>query len=213
MAAIWRRHDAKLARRDSRSTPASDNDAKFELDLDLCRTDNQFRQTGGSHMQDGLRAGVESLSALISAKESEIAELKRAANIMCRQAGMDPLYADTNPTENNAASLKMRPDEYYGKAFSTAARMYLERRRSAVPAEEIMRGLEQGSFDFDAQGWPKDDRLRLVALSLSKNTAIFHKLPSGLIGLKEWYPDAIERKKGKKNDEPKEAQKDEAASE
>ena len=50
--------------------------------------------------------------------------------------------------------------------------MYLERRRQAVPAEEIMRGLEQGSFDFDAQGWAKEDRLRLLALSLSKNTAI-----------------------------------------
>jgi hypothetical protein len=126
------------------------------------------------------------------------------------------MSADTNPIDTtNGATLKMRPDEYYGKPFATAARLYLERRRQAVPADEIMRGLEQGSFDFEAQGWPKDDRLRLLALSLSKNTGIFHKLPSGLVGLKDWYPDAIERKKGKKGDgEPKAAEsKDEAARE
>ena len=167
-------------------------------------------------MHEGLRAGVESLAEVITSKEAEIAELKRAANIMCQQAGMEPRYSVTSTTDTaTGPTVKMRPDEYYGKAFSTAARMYLERRRQAVPAEEIMKGLEQGSFDFDAQGWAKEDRLRLLALSLSKNTAIFHKLPSGLVGLKDWYPDAIERKKGKKADaEPAaDAAKGKAASE
>ena len=149
-------------------------------------------------MNDGLRAGVESLAEVIRAKESEVAELKRAANVLCKQAGMEALYADETPSGNSSGNMRMRPDEYYGKPFSTAARMYLERRRQAVSADEIAKGLEQGSFDFDAQGWEKNGRLRTVAMSLAKNTAIFHRLPSGLFGLKEWYPDAIDRKKGKK---------------
>lgn len=169
-------------------------------------------------MTDGLRAGVESLVDVIRTKESEVAELKRAANVLCRQAGMEPLFADEAPSGNNGAGVRMRPDEYYGKPFSTAARMYLERRRQAVSADDIVKGLEQGSFDFDAQGWEKNGRLRTVAMSLSKNTAIFHRLPSGLFGLKEWYPDAIDRKKGGKKtvdaeDESSEAEKDETVSE
>ena len=62
-------------------------------------------------MQEGLRAGVESLAEVIASKEAELAELKRAANVMCQQAGMVPRYAATTPTDTtNGPTLKMRPD-------------------------------------------------------------------------------------------------------
>lgn len=46
-------------------------------------------------------------------------------------------------------------------------------------------------------GWPKGGRLRALAISISKNTNVFHKLPNGMWGLNVWYPEATERKKAK----------------
>lgn len=161
-------------------------------------------------MNDNLSVAIETMVEQITAKLTEVAELKRATNTLCKVAGIDAMYPDEEP-DAAGVSFRMKPDEYYGKPFSTAAKMYLNRRKQAVSADEIMKGLEQGSFDYDALEWKPETRLRAVASSLAKNTAIFHKLPSGLFGLKEWYPDAIERKKSKKdaNDE----QKEEAVSE
>lgn len=155
-------------------------------------------------MSEKLKDAIDTMAEQISAKLAEVAELKRSTNTLCRLAGIDPLYPDD--TLDNSINVKMRPDEYYGQPFATAVRMYLQRRRHAVSGEEIMRGLEQGNYDFDAAGWKPETRLRAVASSLAKNTAIFHKLPNGLFGLKEWYPAAVERKRGKRNDEPEEGE-------
>jgi hypothetical protein len=166
-------------------------------------------------MSDKLTSAIETMTEQVSAKLAEVAELKRATNTLCKVAGIDPIYPDADEPQPGVL-MRMRPDEYYGKAFSTAARDYLKRRNQAVSAEDIVAGLEQGSFDFDAQGWKPEGRLRTVAASLAKNTAVFHRLPNGLFGLKEWYPDAIERKtKGKKDSDEKENGTDnnEAASE
>ncbi len=154
-------------------------------------------------MSDKLTSAIETMTEQVSAKLAEVAELKRATNTLCKVAGIDPVYPDTDQPQPGVM-MRMRPDEYYGKAFSTAARDYLNRRKQAVSADDIMAGLEQGSFDFNAQGWKTEGRLRTVAASLAKNTAVFHRLPNGLYGLKEWYPDAIERKKGKKESAEKE---------
>jgi hypothetical protein len=64
----------------------------------------------------------------------------------------------------------------------------LERRKQACSPEEILRGLEQGGFDFRALGWKDDDRLRSLSISLAKNNQKFHKLPNGMFGLVTWYP-------------------------
>lgn len=59
--------------------------------------------------------------------------------------------------------------------------------------EEILKGLEAGGFDFRAVGWKDNDRLRSLAIGLSKNPK-FHKLPSGPYGLTSWYDEAILKK-------------------
>jgi len=146
-----------------------------------------------------LTVAIETMVEQIGAKLAEVAELKRATNTLCKVAGVEAMYPDEEP-ETGGPMLRMKPDEYYGKPFSTAAKMYLQRRKTAVSSDEILKGLEQGNFDFDALEWKPETRLRAVATSLAKNTAIFHKLPSGLFGLKEWYPEAIDRKRPKKTD-------------
>lgn len=152
-------------------------------------------------MNNNLTLTIETMVEQINAKLAEAAELKRATNTLCKVAGVDLMYPDAEETAASGVLLRMKPDEYYGKGFSTAAKMYLLRRGQAVTADEILKGLEQGSFDFDAIGWKPEGRLRAVAMSLAKNTAIFHKLPSGLFGLREWYPAAIDRKRSKKVDD------------
>jgi hypothetical protein len=146
-------------------------------------------------------AWLDNMIEEIRAKEIELNNLKRAANTFFRSKG-EPEPFKLGDSDNGNGALQFRPDEFYGRSFSAAARLYLERRKQAVSGDDVTDGLEQGGFDFAAQGWKDENRARTVAMSLAKNSQIFHRLPNGLFGLKEWYPEAIERKKGKKNGAP-----------
>jgi hypothetical protein len=125
----------------------------------------------------------------------EVTKLKKTANMVADLAGQNPLYADVD--EDSRAVGPTRADAYYGKPLASAVREYLEFRRQAVPVEDIQKGLEQGGFDFDSTGWPKGGRLRYLAISIAKNTNVFHRLPNGMWGLNTWYPDADKKKKSK----------------
>ncbi|MEI9475191.1 MAG: hypothetical protein WCO26_01250 [Deltaproteobacteria bacterium] len=88
--------------------------------------------------------------------------------------------------EGDTGTKPLRPDQFYGKAFATAATEFLQRKRHACTAEEIYDGLKEGGFKFP---WEESDRLRSVAISLAKNSTLFHKLPNNTFGLLAWYPD------------------------
>jgi hypothetical protein len=130
----------------------------------------------------------------------EIAETKRMINGLRRRMGEEPLYADVEHEETTGP---IRKDMYYGKPLSTAARMFLERRKTACTPEEIMKGMEAGGFDFKAMNWKEADRLRVFAITLGKNSQIFHRLPNDTIGLLEWYPTVAAAKKDKAEKEQK----------
>lgn len=144
---------------------------------------------------------LEQMVEEIRAKQAAIDNQKRAANTFFREKGDPEPFVIDDPDATAGPSLRIKADEYYGKGFATAAGDYMERRKTAVTHEEVLRALEQGGFDFDAAGW-KDvaGRGRTIAMSLAKNTAIFHRLPSGTFGLKKWYGTAIEKKKAKKGE-------------
>ena len=137
-------------------------------------------------MDEKLNAAVGVLLEQLKVQEKEVADTKRTINALLRRMGQEPIFQDTLP--DSIYNVKARPDEYYGKPFATAAQMYLQRRKQAVPGEQILEGLKDGGFDFDAQGWKENDRLRSLAISLAKNTKVFHRLPNGTFGLAEWYP-------------------------
>lgn len=101
--------------------------------------------------------------------------------------------------------MRVRPDEFYGKSVLTAARMYLEKRKQAASAADVLKALQDGGFDFSTLDWDSSNLLRPLSMSMSKNTAIFHRLPNGMWGLAGWYPDAVSKKKGKKADEEESA--------
>jgi len=137
-------------------------------------------------MSSSLRAAIQELQAQVDQKASELTTLKRTVNMLCVNLGEQPIYSDAD--EPGARSRSLSAHEFYGKSPLVASRMYLEMVGEPVPAEEILDALVRGGFDFDEQGWEEKSRLRALAISLSKNTAIFHKLPNGTYGLIKWYP-------------------------
>src|SRR6185503_11462313 len=145
-------------------------------------------------MDEATQKVLADIQAKIESHLEEVAKLKKTANMVADIAGQGPIYVDAE--EDSKAVGPTRADAYYGKPLATAVREYLEFRRQAVPVEDIQKGLEQGGFDFDSS-WPKTSRLRYLAISISKNTTVFHKLPNGMWGLNSWYPDATEKKKAK----------------
>src|SRR5690242_12293287 len=134
-------------------------------------------------MSDKLTGAIEELQAHLELQLQEAADTKKMINALRKRMGLDPLYQDVAVEQVGT----IRPDQYYGKPLATAAQEYLERRKQACPAEDIMRGLQDGGFDFEATPWKEKDRLRMLALSLAKNNTKFHKLPNNTFGLLSWY--------------------------
>src|SRR6185503_1569651 len=143
-------------------------------------------------MDDATQKVLAGIQTRIETLLEEVSKLKKTANMVADLAGQSPLYADVE--EDSKAVGPTRADAYYGKPLATAVREYLEFRRKAVPAENILKGLEQGGFDFEALGWSPTTRLRALAMSMAKNTAVFHRLPNNTWGLLAWYPAATERR-------------------
>jgi hypothetical protein len=144
-------------------------------------------------MNEKLSAAIDVLLDELKQQQQQVAETKRMINALRQRTGQEPLFPDAAVEQLGVGPL--RPDQYYGKPLATAAQEYLERRKQACAADEILKGLEQGSFDFDALGW-KENRVRSLAMSLAKNTKAFHRLPNGFFGLVSWYDEKTIRRKG-----------------
>jgi|SRR5579862_7516284 len=143
-------------------------------------------------MNEKLSGAIEVLLEELNQQMAQIAETKKMINSLRQRMGEDPMFADV--TAEQAAGGAVRPDQYYGKALATAAQEYLERRKQACSADDILKGLEQGGFDFEALGW-KENRMRSLAMSLAKNTRAFHRLPNGSFGLISWYDEKLIRRR------------------
>ncbi len=139
-------------------------------------------------------AAVEEIQKEIEALQVAIHKKKQAINVMYDSMGEQPPYEIEG---ESPVSLTIRPDQFYGKAFATAASSYLKIKNQACYAQEIMDGLLRGGFDFP---WKDEDQLRNVAISLAKNTQVFHKLPNSTFGLLEWYPDLKKKKLARPDD-------------
>jgi hypothetical protein len=146
---------------------------------------------------------IEDAKAILEQKEAEVRKLKRTINGMAEMAGLEPIYPDEEPKPAalNRRNAPIRPDEFFGRPPTTAAREFLEKVAEPRDAEDILAALTEGGFDFQAQNW-KDEKLRLknLAISLSKNSQIFVRLPSGPFALVKWYPELKAKAKPRTND-------------
>lgn len=148
-----------------------------------------------------LTAALEVLMEQLAAQVREVAETKRTINGLCRRMGEDPKFPDEEERIGGVGAI--RADAYYGKPLATAVQLYLERDKQAHSAEDILRALEQGGFDFRALDWGESDRVRILAISLAKNNVTFHKLPNNTFGLRSWYDDTILKRAEKKASAPR----------
>jgi hypothetical protein len=144
-------------------------------------------------MPDELGPAVGALQKKLDEQLQAVADTKRTINMLLKMSGQKPLYSEADSERSGT----IRADQFYGKGLATAAAEYLELRKEACTAEEIMHGLEQGGFDFDLYDWEEGDQLRSFAISLAKNTGTagkFHRLKNDTIGLRGWYDDEFLKK-------------------
>ncbi len=144
-------------------------------------------------MPDELGPAVAALQRKLDEQLQSVADTKRTINMLLKMSDQPPMF----PEGENERSGSVRSDQFYGKGFATSAAEYLVMRKQACQPDEILHALEAGGFDFDVAGWKKDQRLRLVALALAKNTGNvgkFHKLNNGAFGLRSWYPEDFLKK-------------------
>jgi hypothetical protein len=145
-----------------------------------------------------LEGAIEALLEELQIQLNQVADTKKTINTLLRRIGKEPQFPEEAAEQLGAASVRIRPDQYYGRALATSVQEFLETRKKstgdqACTPSEILAGLEQGGFDFKAQGWKDNDRLRSLSITLGKNPK-FHRLPNGTYGLLSWYPDVAARK-------------------
>jgi hypothetical protein len=158
------------------------------------------------HMADNikLRDAIETLLDQLKEQEREIRETKKTINMLHRRMGEEPAFDDVDETPG--FSVAIRADEYYGKPLLAAVQMILERGKRARSGEEILSALEQGGFDFIAQGWKDNDRLRSLSIALAKNPQVIHRLPNGTYGLRAWYDEnMLKRARAARNGDEEES--------
>lgn len=148
-------------------------------------------------MTNNIDAAITDLTAKLQTQMNDVSETKRAINVLLRMVGKEPQFPDESPEQVNSA-IAIAADQYYGRPLATCAQEYLEQRKkagkSACDVAEILKALDAGGFNFKAQGWKDNDRLRSLSISLAKNTKVFHRLPNQMFGLLSWYPDVAAKR-------------------
>ena len=154
-------------------------------------------RTTMSSSDDALQSAVEALLAKLEAQERTVRDTKKTINTLLHHMDKDPMFPEAEEALASRA-LTVRPDQFYGRPLATVAREVLETRGQAMDAQDIMDILERGGYDLAAQGWKERDRLRAFTITLSKNNAVFHRLPNGSFGLLKWYPEAVKQRQNAK---------------
>lgn len=154
-------------------------------------------------MRDEFKPAIDALLADLVEQERQVVDTKLVINRLCQKAGVDVMFPDAAAAAGPTVS-SIRPDSFYGKVLSTAAREYLEMRRTAnlgpATPREVYEALVKGGYAPDA----KDETTAIISVraTLRKNSSIFHRLPNGTYGLLSWYPNA----KPQRDDEDDEAE-------
>jgi hypothetical protein len=155
-------------------------------------------------MTTGSNPAIELLVSQIEELERKANAYRASVNVLCVEDGLPPRYPDgggngshktgslPDGEARHMSPTTIRSDIFYGKPQQTAVRDFLAIRKTggAGPAKpaEILEGLRAGGYQVQAG----TDEVALVGLRamLRKRSTVFHKLPNGAWGLREWYPNA-----------------------
>lgn len=153
------------------------------------------------NLGDHLLKTLEQAKRKLAEQEAAVTASKKFINQLCEFGGVPPLYQKTDEPNGALGVGAIQRDSFYGKSVTTATREYLEMRKAsglgAATHIEIIEALKAGGFDFTTISPDETVAQRGVAITLAKNSSIFHKLPNGNWGLLVWYPEAKERKQKK----------------
>lgn len=144
-------------------------------------------------MSDAVLQTIELVKSEVRAIEAQLAEKRKIVNSLCAMVGQPPFYAAVDVDEPSMVGITS--GEFYGQPLAGVVRKILEKRRLAnqgpASVAEIYDAMLQGDFGFESSN--PENAKRVLRISLTKNV-VFHRLPSGKYGLREWYP-AIKRER------------------
>lgn len=140
-------------------------------------------------MREKLEAAIDVLKQRLAEQEHRVTETKKLINELCEAAGIEPLYAVTE-AGSQATVTAITGDTFYGDAsVTTAARRYLEMRRTAnlgpASTREVYEALKNGNFPFATND--ANNAMTNIRATMRKNSSIFHRLPDGRWGMRGWY--------------------------
>lgn len=152
-------------------------------------------------MDEHLLKTLEQAKRKLADQEAAVSTTKKFINQLCEFGGVPPMFPTVDEATSPLGVGSITRDSFYGKSVTTAVREYLEMRKAsglgAATHSEIIEALKAGAFDFSTVSPDEVVAHRGVAITLAKNSSIFHKLPNGNWGLMVWYPEAKERKQKK----------------
>lgn len=153
-------------------------------------------------MSDHLLKTIEEFEHKLAEQISLVTATKRLINQLCEAAKIPARYPDIDLSHGAGPSLAIRSDQFYGQPQASCVREILEMRKALnkgpATINEIYSALVDGGFAFDTKN--DENAKRGLRISITKNTALFHKLPNGKIGLLAWYPNAKAGKTKKDQD-------------
>lgn len=156
-------------------------------------------------MEDVFRPAINALQQDVAKLEAELAKKKSTINQLCEAAGIPVMYENVGGSSGQPTVSAIKPDTFYGKVVTTAAREYLEMRKAAglgpATPREVYEALKKGGYAFDTKD--ETNAITSVRQTMRKNSSTFHRLPGGEYGLLVWY----ERVKQAKS-EPKQAEEE-----
>jgi hypothetical protein len=152
-------------------------------------------------MSEQIQSTIEVLAAKVRSKEEEALKLKKLVNELCAELGVPERYSGLAHAASTDTSL--RKDHFYGMTLTSAARTYLEMRKSAnlgaASVAEIYQAMRDGGYKFETKN-EENAKITLRGV-LRKSSSVFHRLPTGDYGLLSWYPNAKAPKNQVKEDE------------
>jgi hypothetical protein len=158
-------------------------------------------------MSQHIEQTIAELQDEIRKQEEETVMNKRMVNRLCARANRPSMYPDAELSVQGPIGV-YRSDQFYGRPLAVCVREYLEMRKSsnqgAASVNDILSALRQGGYDLKSISKDEDAQKRGVAISLAKNTAVFHRLDNGDFGLLSWYPTARERRRETPDESEKE---------
>jgi hypothetical protein len=146
-------------------------------------------------MESELAPAIARLRLRLEEADRNANDIRRALNVLLAESGLPP-EPESGGNLSSGGIAQIKDDTFYGKKQQTAIREYLEMRKvqGMGPAKprDIFEALKSGGYQFEA----KDEGIALVSLRalLRKRSHIFHRLPNGVYGLLNWYPNAKPQK-------------------